>query len=116
LTVVFYGSETHIEGKYRLNNIKQNRVRVFKNRVLRKTFGAKTDEATGEWRRLLNEDLYYLYSSSIIIQVIKSRIMRWVGHVPCMGDRRGAYRVLVGKPEGRDHLEDLGIDERIILK
>jgi hypothetical protein len=55
------------------------------------------EEVTGEWRRLHSEELYDLYSSPNFIQVIKSRIMRWAGHVACMGDRRGAYRVLVGE-------------------
>jgi len=76
-------------------------------------FGPKRDTVTGEWRRLLNKVLYDLYSSPNIIQVIKSRRMRWAEHVACMGDRRGAYRILVG---GRNHLEDLGVDGRIILK
>jgi hypothetical protein len=67
--------------------------------VLRRIFGPKRDEVTGEWRRLHNEELYVLYSSSGIIRVIKSRRLRWAGHVARMGDRRGVYRVLVWKPE-----------------
>jgi hypothetical protein len=74
---------------------------VFENRVLRKIFGPKRDEVTGEWRRLHNGELYDLYSSQNIILAIKSRIMRWAGHIAHMGDRRGGYRVLVGKPEGK---------------
>jgi hypothetical protein len=74
---------------------------VFENRVLRRIFGAKRDEATGEWRRLHNEELNVLYSSPIIIRVIKSRRMRWAGHVARMGEKRDAYRILVGRPEGR---------------
>jgi hypothetical protein len=70
---------------------------VFENRVLRKIFGPKRDEMTGEWRRLHNEELYAQYSSPNSIRVIKSRRMRWAGHVALMGDRRGAYRVLVGR-------------------
>jgi hypothetical protein len=71
---------------------------------------------TGKWRRLHNEELNALYSSPNIIRVIKSRRMTWAGHVKRMGDRRGADRILVGRPEGRNHLEDPGIDGRIILK
>jgi hypothetical protein len=74
---------------------------VFENRVLRRIFGPKRDEATGEWRRLRYEELNDLYSSPNIIQVIKSRRMRLAGHVARMGERRGAYRILVGRPEGR---------------
>ena len=71
----------------------ERRTRVFENRVLRKIVGPKRDEATGEWRRLHNEELHVLYSSPSIIRVIKSRIIRYRGPVACMGDRRGAYRV-----------------------
>jgi hypothetical protein len=74
---------------------------VFKNRVLRRIFGPKRDKATGEWRRLHNEELNDLYSSPNIICIIKLRRMRRVGHVACMGKKRGAYRILVGRPEGR---------------
>jgi hypothetical protein len=69
-------------------------MRVFENRVLRRIFGPKRDKVTREWRRLRNKELYDLYSPNIIC-VIKSRRMRWAGHVAHMGDRRGAYRVLV---------------------
>ena len=65
--------------------------------MLRRIFGPKRDEVTGEWRRLHNNELYALYSSPNIIRVIKSGRLRWAGHVACMGDRRGAYRILVGK-------------------
>ena len=68
-----------------------------------------------EWRKIHNE-LNDLYSSPSIVRVIKSRRMSWAGHVARMGERRGVYKVLVGKPEGRDHLEDPGEDGRIILK
>jgi hypothetical protein len=74
---------------------------VFENRVLRGIFGPKRDEATGKWRRLHNEELNDLYSSPNIIRVIKSRRIRWAGHVARMGEKRGAYRILVGRPEGR---------------
>ena len=71
------------------------------NRALRGIFGTKRDEVTGEWRRLRNEELNDLYCSPNIGRVIKSRRMRWAGHVARMGERRGVYRVLVGKPEGK---------------
>jgi hypothetical protein len=77
---------------------------VFENRVLRRIFGPKRDEATGEWRRLRNEELNDLYSSPNIIRVIKSRRMRRKGHVARMGGQRRAYRILVGRPEGRQPL------------
>jgi hypothetical protein len=71
---------------------------MFENRVLRRIFGPKRDEVKGEWRKLHYEELNDLYSSSNIVQVIKLRRMRWVGHEACMGrERRGIYRVLVGK-------------------
>jgi hypothetical protein len=76
-------------------------LRVFENSVLRRIFGPKRDEVTGEWRRLHNKELNDLYSSPNIIWVIKSRRMRWTGHVAHMGEGRGAYRILVGRPEGR---------------
>jgi hypothetical protein len=74
---------------------------VFENRVLRRISGPKRDEVTGEWRKLHNEELHYLYSSPNIIITIKSRRMRWAGHVARMGEKRNAHRILVGKPEGR---------------
>jgi hypothetical protein len=74
---------------------------VFENRVLRRIFGPKRDEVTGEWRKLHNEELRYLYSSPIIIRIIKSRRMRWADHVAPVGEKRNAYRLLVGKPEGK---------------
>jgi hypothetical protein len=77
------------------------RQRVFENRVLRRIFGPKGDEATWEWRRLHSEELNDVYLSPNIIRVIKSRRMRWAGHVARMGERRGAYRILVERPEGR---------------
>ena len=77
--------------------------------MLRRIFGRKRDEVTGEWRRLHIEELNDVYSSPNIIRVIKLRRMRWAGHVACTGERRGVHRVLVGKCEGRDHLEDPGI-------
>jgi hypothetical protein len=96
LPVVLYGCET-----WSLTLREEQRLRVFKNRVLGRIFGPKRDEVTGEWRRLHNEDLNGLYSSPNIIQVIRSRGMRWAGHVARVGENRGAYRTLVGRPEGR---------------
>jgi hypothetical protein len=72
---------------------------VFENRVLRRIFGPKSDEVTGGWRKLHNEELHNLYSSSSIIRMIKSRRMRCAGHVARMGRKRNAYRVQVGKRE-----------------
>ena len=100
MPVVLYGCET-----WSLTLREECRLRVFENRVLRRIFGPKRDEVTGEWRRLHNKELYALYSSPNIIRVIKSRRLRWAGHVARMGERRGAYRVLVGKPEERRPLE-----------
>jgi len=74
---------------------------MFENMVLRRIFGPKRDEMTGEWRKLHNEELNDLYCSPNIVRVIKSRRMRLAGHVARMGERRGVYRVLVGKPEGK---------------
>jgi hypothetical protein len=74
---------------------------VFENRVLRRIFGPKRDEATGEWKKLHNEELHNLYSSPDIIRQVKSRRMRWAGHVVRMGEERKVYKVLVGKPEGK---------------
>jgi hypothetical protein len=79
----------------------ERKLRVFENMVLRRIFGPRRDEVTGDWRRLHNEELNDLYSSPNIVRVIKSRRMRWAGHVARMGEERGVYRVLVGKPEGK---------------
>jgi hypothetical protein len=84
-----------------LGNIPLQRLRVFENRVLRRIFGSKMDEATGEWRRLHTEEFNDLYTSPNIIRVIKSRRMRRAGHVARVGEKKGAYRILVGRPEGR---------------
>jgi len=88
-------------------------LRLFENRMLRKILGPKSDEVTGEWRKLHNEELYNLYSSPNIICVMKSRRTRCDGHVARMGKTRGAYR---GNLRERDHLENPGTDGSIILK
>jgi hypothetical protein len=77
------------------------RLKVFENRVLRRVFWPKRDEVTGEWRKLHNKELNVLYSLPNIVRVVKSRRMRWAGHVARMGEGSGVHRVLVGKPEGR---------------
>jgi hypothetical protein len=74
---------------------------VFVNRVLKRIFGPKRDEVTGEWRKLHNKELHDLYSPPSIIRIIKSRRMRWAGHVARMGETRNAYRLLVGNPVGK---------------
>jgi hypothetical protein len=76
-------------------------LRVFENGVLRRIFGPEKDEVTGEWRGLHNKRLHALYLSVNIIRVIKSKRLRWAVHIACLGVRKGAYKVLVGKPEGR---------------
>jgi hypothetical protein len=78
---------------------------MFENRVLRRIFGPKRDEVTGEWRKLHSVEFHNLYSSPDIIRQIKSRRMRLAGHMACMGEGRDMYRVLVGKPEGKRPLE-----------
>jgi len=80
--------------------MEERRLRVFEKRVLRRIFEPKGDDVTGECRKLHNEELNDLHSSSNIVRVIQSSRIRWAGHVACMGERRGLYRVLVGKPEG----------------
>jgi hypothetical protein len=96
LPVVLYGRET-----WSLTLREEHRLGMFENRVLRKIFGPKSDGVTGEWRKLHNEELHDLYFSPSIIRIIKTRRRRWAGHVSRMGEKRNAYRLLVGKPEGR---------------
>ena len=96
MPVVLYGCEA-----WSLTLRDERKLRVFENMVLRKIFGPRRDEVTGEWRRLHNEELNDLYSSSNIVRVIKSRRMRRAGHVARMGEERVVYRVLVGKSEGK---------------
>jgi hypothetical protein len=96
LPVVFYGCET-----LSLTLREEHRLGVFENRVLRRIFGPKRDEVTGGWRKLHNEELHGLYSSPSIVRVITARWMRWAGHVARMRKVRGAYNILVGRPDGR---------------
>ena len=96
LPVVLYGCES-----WSITLREERRRRVFENRMLRRVYGHKRDEVTGEWRKLHNEELSDLYSLPNIVRVVKSRRMRWAGHVARMGEERGVHRVLVGKPEGK---------------
>jgi hypothetical protein len=96
LSVVLYACET-----WSLTLREEHRLRVFENRVLRRIFGPKKDELTGEWRKLHNEELRDLYSMPSIIRIIKSRSVRLAEHVARMREKRNAYRLLVGKPEGK---------------
>ena len=91
LPVVLYGCET-----WSLTLREERRLRVFENRVLKRVFGPKRDEVTGEWRQLHNEELRDLYSLPNIVRVVKSRRMRSAGHVTRIGEGRGVHRVLVG--------------------
>jgi hypothetical protein len=94
LPVVLYGGET-----WSLTLREERRLRVFESRMLRRVFRPKRDEVTGEWKKLQNEELNDLYSLLNIVRVVKSRRMRWAGHVVRIGKDRGVHRVLVGKPE-----------------
>jgi hypothetical protein len=91
---VLYGCET-----WSFTLKEGRRLRVFENMVLRRIFGPKRDEVTGEWRKLRNEELCDVCSFPNLIRVMKSRRMRWAGHVARMGERRGVYMILVGKRE-----------------
>jgi hypothetical protein len=107
LPVVLYGCET-----WSLTLREEHRLRVFENRVLRRIFGPKREEDES-WRKLHNDELHNLYSSPNIVRVIRSRRMRWAGHVARMGEGRGVYRVLVGRPEGKS---PLGRPRRTIVR
>jgi hypothetical protein len=96
LPVVMYGYET-----WSLTLREEHRLRVYENRVLRRIFGPKKEDMTGEWRKLHNEELRDLCLSPSIIRIIESRRMRWAGYVARMVAKRNAYRLLVGKPEGK---------------
>jgi hypothetical protein len=95
LRVVLYGCKT-----WSLTLREEHRLRVFENRVLRRVFRPKR-EGDRSWRKLYNDELHSLYSSLNIVRVIKSRRMRWAGHVARMGEGRDVYRVLVGRPKGK---------------
>ena len=110
LPVVLYGWET-----WSLTRREGRMLRVFENMVLRTVFGPRRDEVTGEWRRLHNEELNDLYCSPNIVQVIKSRRMRWAGHVARMGEERGCIGSWWGNRREGDHWGDLGVDGWIIL-
>ena len=97
--VVFYGCET-----WSLTLREERKLMVYENMVLRRIFGRRRDEVTGEWRRLHNEELNGLYFSPNIVRLIKSRRMRWAGHVARLDDERGVYRVLLGNRRERDPL------------
>jgi hypothetical protein len=111
LPVVLYGCEA-----WSLTLREEHRTRVSESRVLREIFGAKRGELTGEWRRLHNEELYALYSLPNINGVIKPRRMGWAGYVARVGERRGAYRVLMRNVTERHHLGNLRLDGSVRLK
>jgi hypothetical protein len=96
-----------------LTSREEHRLRVCETRVQRRLFGPERDEVTGEWRKLRSGELHNFYSPPDIIRQIKSRRMSWAGHVARMGQRGNEYSVLVGNPEGKNHLKDQGIDGRM---
>ena len=110
MPIVLYGCET-----WSLKLREERKLRVFENKVLRRIFGPTRDEVTGEWRRLHNEELNDLYSSPNIVRVIKSRRMRWAGHVARMGEERGCIVSWWGNRRERDHWGDLGVVGLILL-
>jgi hypothetical protein len=99
LPVVLYGCDT-----WSLTLNEEHRMRVFENRVLSRIFGPKKDEVTGEWRKLHNEELRDLYSSRSIIRIIKSKRMRWTGHVARIGEMKNSFLLMAGKPWGNRFL------------
>jgi hypothetical protein len=108
LPVVLYECET-----WSLTLREEHSLGVFENRVRRRVFGPKRVEVTGEWRKLHNEELHILYSSPDVIRQIKSRRMKWAGHVARMGEERNVYKVLVESQKERDHLKDQSVDGRM---
>jgi PAS domain-containing protein len=111
LPVVLYGCET-----WSLTLREERRLRVFENRVFRRVFGSKRDEVTGKWRKLHNEELSDLYSLPNIARVVKSRRMRWAGHVARVGRKEGCTRCWWGNLRERGRLGDPDVDGRIILR
>ena len=112
LPVVLYGCDT-----WSLTLREERRLRVFENRVLRRIFGLKRDEVTGEWRKLHNEEINDLYTSPNVVRMIKQKRMRRAGHVARMGERREAYTGFWwGNLRERNHLGDPGTDGKIILR
>ena len=110
LPVVLYGCEA-----WSLTLSEKRKLRVFEKKELRRIFGPRRDEVTGEWRRLHNAEQNDLYSSPNIVRVIKSRRTRWAGHVARMGEERGCIGSWWGNRRERDHWGDLGVDGWIIL-
>jgi len=110
LPVVLYGCET-----WSLTQREERKLRVYENKVLRRIFGPRRDDVTGEWRRLHNEELNDLYSSPNIVWVIKSRRMRWAGLVVRIGEERGCIGPWWGNRREGDNWGDLGVDGWIIL-
>jgi len=96
--------------------MEERRLRMFENRLLRRLFGPKRDEVTGECRKLDNDLFNDMYSSASNVKVIKWTIVKWVGHVACMQESRVLYRILVVQPVERDHLENPGVCGRKILR
>jgi len=111
LSVVLYGCET-----WSLTLREERRLRVFENRVLRRTFGPKRNDVTREWRKLYNDKPNDLYFSLNVVRVIKSRKMRWVGRVACMGRGEVHTGFWWGNLRERGHLDDSGVDGTIILR
>jgi len=110
LPVVLYGCEA-----WSLTLKEERKLRVYENMVLRRIFGPRRDEITGEWRRLHNEELSDLYSSLNIVQAIKSRRIGWAGHVARMGEERGCIGSWWGNQREGDRWGDLGVDGWVIL-
>ena len=110
MPIVLYGCES-----WSLTLREETKLRVLENTVLRRIFGPRRDEVTGEWRRLPNEELHDLYPSPNIVRVIKSRRVRWAGHVARMGEERGCIGSWWGNWRERDHWGDLDVDGWIIL-